>query len=85
MDREFYADKIQDLSGVMRGGNKLFLTQRRTLKLGCVSTFFEIYSKMIGIGAHHEEVMNDELQALFKRNSKKFKEEVNKQKNYLKL
>ena len=77
MDREFYADKIQDLSGVMRGGNKLFLTQRRTLKIGCVSTFFEIYSKMIGIGAHHEEVMNDELQALFKRNSKKFKEEVN--------
>ena len=77
MDREFYADKIQDLSGVMRGGNKLFLTQRRTLKIGCVSTFFEIYSKMIGIAAHHEEVMNDELQALFKKNPKKFKEDVN--------
>ena len=77
MDREFYADKIQDLSSVMRGGNKLFLTQRRILKIGCVSPFFEIYSKMIGIAAHHEEVINDELQALFKKNPKKFKEDVN--------
>ena len=85
IDREFYAQKIQDLSFVMRGGNKALLAgqalgalpAKKTLKIGCVASFFDIHSRIMGIDALHKEVMNNELQDLFKKNPKKFKEDVN--------
>ena len=64
MDREFYAEKIQDLSFLMRGGNETLVSEigklpiSRTLKIGCMSGFFAIYTSMVNINLDNDIVDN---------------------------
>jgi len=82
MDREFYMNKIQDLSFLMRASNETLVNElgvlpaRRTIKTACISSFFQIYSQMIGIAQQHELVLNDEQKDLFKKNPEKFKKKM---------
>ena len=79
MDREFYAEKIQDLSFLMRGGNETLVSEigklpiSRTLKIGCTSGFFSIYTGMINLGEHNEKFILAQ-KTLFKEDPKKFRE-----------
>ena len=83
MDREFYVDKIQDLSFLMRGNNETLFNKPgvlpavKTIKASCVASFFRFYDKMIGMGAHQDEIITNEQKALFKKNPKEFKKTIN--------
>ena len=78
MDREFYADKIQDLSFLMRGGNETLnnktgkLPVSRTLKIGCTSEFFSIYTRMVDLDKDNEKFISAQ-KTLFKEDPKKFR------------
>ena len=46
MERDFYLQKLQDLSFVIRGGNKQ-RNNEKTLKIGCTKLFFGLYKKLL--------------------------------------
>ncbi len=81
MDRDFYADKIQDLSFLMRGGNETLnnktgkLPVSRTLKIGCTSEFFSIYTTMVNLDTDNEKFTLLQ-KTLFKEDPKKFRKQA---------
>ena len=81
MDRDFYADKIQDLSFLMRGGNETLnnktgkLPVLRTLKIGCTSEFFSIYTRMVNLDTDNEKFTLLQ-KTLFKEDPKKFRKQA---------
>ena len=81
MDRDFYADKIQDLSFLMRGGNETLnnktgkLPVLRTLKIGCTSEFFSIYTTMVNLDTDNEKFTLLQ-KTLFKEDPKKFRKQA---------
>ena len=54
MERDFYLQKLHDISFVIRGGNE-HLNTEKTLKIGCTNLFFEIYKKLLAFSM--EEIL----------------------------
>ena len=83
IDREFYLEKIQELSFIIRGANEVISNHEQTLKISCLSSFFDIHSRLTDLELDpdqptwHDKYQNtQELTKKFKENPEKYTKDI---------